>query len=341
VTREVIQSIKKIIRAKLQVATFFRRYRKYLKTGEVRPGDARLLRDAAFLTNGKALDEAVTKFGKFLVPRKVVEMGNSIIDVDAIEISEAIESIKSYGYWIAPRTIGKEELDKFEKNAEIEARTLFGFNKNEEAPIEDLHKNSTLKEKEMVFLGSDWVLSQDLTYRMATCKNILNIVSGYLGFTPILNLPESWFSFPVANISAMSAQNWHFDCDRVRWIKVFVYLTDVDLDSGPHSFVATSHIDWRQETGSSRFSEQQVKEKFSESEIKNFTAKRGTVIFEDTRGLHKGTPLVKGHRLMLQLEFSLDSFGYRHPIFNIPADYDRHAENYSYLFPRDRYSRER
>jgi len=40
-----------------------------------------------------------------------------------------------------------------------------------------------------------------------------------------------------------------------------------------------------------------------------FLAPRGTVIAEDTRGLHKGRHVEEGDRLMLQLQFSNVLFG--------------------------------
>ena len=37
-----------------------------------------------------------------------------------------------------------------------------------------------------------------------------------------------------------AAQLYHFDMDRIRWIKFFINLTDVTAENGPHCFIAGS-----------------------------------------------------------------------------------------------------
>ena len=36
---------------------------------------------------------------------------------------------------------------------------------------------------------------------------------------------------------------------------------------------------------------------------------RGSILLEDTRGIHKGLPVLEGHRLVLQFQYSQDLFG--------------------------------
>jgi ectoine hydroxylase-related dioxygenase (phytanoyl-CoA dioxygenase family) len=111
-----------------------------------------------------------------------------------------------------------------------------------------------------------------------------------------------------------AAQLWHFDMDRLRWIKFFVYLTDVTLESGPHCFVAGSHRtggipqDLR-DLGYARITDDVVDRHYPREAIKEFVAPRGSILAEDTRGLHKGKPAIKGDRLMLEFEFSNSLFG--------------------------------
>ena len=46
------------------------------------------------------------------------------------------------------------------------------------------------------------------------------------------------------------------------------------------------------------------------SEWKTMEGRRGMILLEDTRGLHKGLPLVRDHRLMLQFEYAQSMFGH-------------------------------
>ena len=173
----------------------------------------------------------------------------------------------------------------------------------------------------MVNLDTQWVSEQELTLDFATSPEILRIAAAYLGVTPILNYPESWFSFPVEKIEKESAKNWHWDCDGIKWLKVFVYLNDVTLVNGPHAFVSGSHRGWKVNNKSSRVLEQEVIAAYGINAIKSFTAPKGTVIFEDTRGFHKGTPLLSGYRLVLQLQFNFDEFGLIKSKISLPTMY--------------------
>ena len=67
---------------------------------------------------------------------------------------------------------------------------------------------------------------------------------------------------------------------------------------------------------------------YGENAIKSFTAPKGTVIFEDTRGFHKGSPLLSGHRLVLQLQFNFDEFGLIVSKIKLPKEYSEKLNNY-------------
>lgn len=331
--------IKQLIRkfGKLEVREFLKRYEKFLSQGYSNQKDQSLLRNAAFATSGKSLDRANALAKKYL-PNYVYKdpvPGSTILNLTESQCIEACKSLETLGFWIAPNKISGIHLDNFQKNAEKEIRAMCKV--DDFTPIEVGHKNSSQKDREMISLSTDFVLSQVLTYLLATSTDVLNIVGKYFGTNPILNLPDSWYSFPVENLASGSAQNWHIDCDRVKWLKVFVYITDVNLSNGPHSFIATTHKEWRLKTNNSRFMNEDVQQKFDGSEIQVLTGERGTVIFEDTRGLHKGTALVSGHRLILQLEFATDSFGYIHPTFNVHKEFSEYLISHPSLFPRDRF----
>lgn len=141
--------------------------------------------------------------------------------------------------------------------------------------------------------------------------DLIEIARRYLGVQPVLSsLPNAWFSFPVDSIDAMSAQNWHWDCDRVSWVKVFIYVTDVSKVTGPHSFIEGSHrgLTVRSDKGNGRYSDSFVQEAYPAKQ-RDFTASRGQILIEDSRGLHRGTPVLEGYRLILQFEYSIDRYG--------------------------------
>lgn len=145
--------------------------------------------------------------------------------------------------------------------------------------------------------------------------SILALAQSYIAAQPVLDTVNLWWTTAFgAKPDSSAAQLWHFDMDRLRWIKFFVYLTDVTVESGPHCFVAGSHRTGGippslRDLGYARITDDVVEKLYPSDAIKEFVAPRGSILAEDTRGLHKGKPALKGDRLMLEFEFSNSLFG--------------------------------
>ena len=118
-------------------------------------------------------------------------------------------------------------------------------------------------------------------------------------------------------------QSFHHDRGDFRSCNLFVYLTDVSEETGPHAFVAGTHdfdllyadVMERFSPYSERFSDfwkwMQVHRKtdddvlkYFEDEIKVYTGPKGTSFLEDTRGLHKATIPTKGPRLAFEIVYT-------------------------------------
>jgi ectoine hydroxylase-related dioxygenase (phytanoyl-CoA dioxygenase family) len=111
-----------------------------------------------------------------------------------------------------------------------------------------------------------------------------------------------------------AAQTFHWDMERIKWLRFFIYLTDVDKDTGPHCFIKGSHragvLPKEVYTkGYVRHNDDEVLKIFGSDSYLEFTAKKGTIIAEDSRGLHKGKALNNGERLLLAFELSNSTFG--------------------------------
>jgi hypothetical protein len=150
-------------------------------------------------------------------------------------------------------------------------------------------------------------------------RSILALAQEYLGAPPVADVLNMWWHTNYSpHPDAQAAQFFHFDMDRIKWLKVFVYLSDVGPENGPHSFVKGSH-----RTGGiplslllrgyERLSDQDVEDNYPRDAFMEFSAPRGSVIIEDTRGLHKGAHVSGGPRLILQLQFSNGLFGATYP----------------------------
>jgi ectoine hydroxylase-related dioxygenase (phytanoyl-CoA dioxygenase family) len=122
-----------------------------------------------------------------------------------------------------------------------------------------------------------------------------------------------WWSTDYNKSPSKEAAQWfHFDLDRVSWLKVFVYLTDVGLENGPHCYVAGSHKIGSKpyellKRGYVRISDYEISNFYSSKKIKLMTGEKGDIFIGNTKAWHKGTNLKEGNRLVLQLQYT-DSF---------------------------------
>jgi hypothetical protein len=146
--------------------------------------------------------------------------------------------------------------------------------------------------------------------RLLGDASLIYLGQRYLEAPPINDLVTMWWSAPQGPASSEAAQLFHFDMDRIRFLKVFVYLTDVDADTGPHVYVRGSHRSRpRAFFRDRRFSDREVAEAFPADDICELVAPAGTMIAADTSGLHKGKALARGQRLLFQLELTNSLFG--------------------------------
>jgi hypothetical protein len=70
---------------------------------------------------------------------------------------------------------------------------------------------------------------------------LLDLIEAYLGCVPTLYSVNSWWSFPAEKPELYYSQYFHRDTDDWRFITLFMYLTEVDAESGPHQVVPGSH----------------------------------------------------------------------------------------------------
>ena len=193
------------------------------------------------------------------------------------------------------------------------------------------------------------VYSIDRLIEIANDPGILDIVSSYLGVLPTIqhilctrsfsgsqHLQEHFTKdsrIKAPDLARAQTQNqlFHADSAGPRFLKLCIYLTDVDQDSGPHEFITGSHRDsdlsdilercfesnpdlrnqWKAQY---RKSEDLISEIFPKESFKEFIAERGFAFLEDTSGMHRGRPPVSQDRVFCQILYTMhDDFFGREP----------------------------
>jgi Phytanoyl-CoA dioxygenase (PhyH) len=156
----------------------------------------------------------------------------------------------------------------------------------------------------------DQLVQQEHLRKLAFDPYFLSIAGAYLGCVPIHVQTNAWFSFPTFNETnnlSTNAQMFHQDKEFAKFFKVFIYLTDVTEDNGPHVFIEGSHIDEAHTLGvpiTDRIPDLDITKYYAAERIKTLLGPAGTITFADTSGVHKSLTVRSGYRLMLQLEYA-------------------------------------
>ena len=136
----------------------------------------------------------------------------------------------------------------------------------------------------------------DPWFRGVASRRLLDIANTYLEMWSKLEYVDVWYSVPqLADAARISSQRWHRDYNDKHLLKVFLYLVDVDADMGPFQYVPGSqpggpYADaWPWEPlGQNYPTEEELEALVPDSAIEAFTAPKGTLIFCNTAGFHRG-----------------------------------------------------
>lgn len=237
-------------------------------------------------------------------------------DFTVDQITTISMEIAEKGYFIFPELLPQEMVDRLLnglKDKKYKNRMTGKEVTGSQAMESDCKYNGTWWVKNACDLSATVAL-QDIALDSA----ILAIAQTFLGTVPIHVQTNSWLSFPppasantqkkIARLENKNAQRFHQDQEFVTFLKVFIYLSDVDENNGPHVYVEGSANDYEEKlptkVSSDRRTDEDVCKAFGEERIKSITGQKGQIAFVNTRGFHRGSSVIEGHRLLLQLEYA-------------------------------------
>ena len=147
--------------------------------------------------------------------------------------------------------------------------------------------------------------------RFALQENILQIANAYLGMHTRLRYYNIWHTFP-SQAQARESQLWHRDREDRYILKVFVYLCDVGENAGPFTYAAGSHLkgemkkesEFFLEGGVPRSNDSQMEKVIPREQWIKGVGAKGTIIFADTHGYHKGGLALEKERIMYTCMFT-------------------------------------
>jgi len=205
------------------------------------------------------------------------------------------------GYHILPK-LSKEKCDRIlERLAKLTFQEWNGKHKVQGFDFDGAISNRyETKDQRLVYAIPE-------IYEISHDPHIIHIIEGYLGAKPIQTQADCWWS--VNHNPAETGQEFHQDFTYGNFIKMYLYLSDVTMENGPHVYVPGSKnrmvIPEGEYHPNTRVSDEFIKKNYSR--IKYFTGDKGTMMLVDTRGYHKGLPVISGHRILIQFEFADDA----------------------------------
>ena len=263
------------------------------------------------VTGGKSNDFISWCLSLLHPPYRIARTDGVLNIEDEKARSEAIETLKETGLYVFPTRIPDEICDELLQIALTEQ--CISYSPSDERVMGPYDRANPKAVKYAI--QADLLVNQPAVQKLISDRSVIWLAQTYLGSKPVLDHIVMWW---ITNINKApdsgAAQLYHFDMDKVKFLKFFFYLTDVGPENGPHCYIKRSQKSGGipaslLDRGYARLPDEDVEPFYPREDIVEIGGPRGTIFAEDTRGLHKGTQLIKGDRLVFELEFSNSLFG--------------------------------
>jgi Phytanoyl-CoA dioxygenase (PhyH) len=150
--------------------------------------------------------------------------------------------------------------------------------------------------------------------RIARSEKLLEIARKYLGAEPRLWLTQLRWTFCAEdqNSSAVTCRknsadynfhDFHYDSRDFKSVTIFIYLSDVTIDSGPHMFVRGTHKNKTlREIMNISISDDFANQVYGDR-IQTILGEKGTIFAEDTSCYHKAAVCERASRLIASFDY--------------------------------------
>jgi len=185
--------------------------------------------------------------------------------------------------------------DELEADAQrFVAETESGLAREREGGESELRRRAG---KEFLVRKYSWGVQlglDDPWLRLGLNPRLLDLANAYLEMWSKLEYVDVWYTPAAGSDERRASQRWHRDFNDRHLLKAFLYLVDVDEAAGPFEYVPRSapggELDrlwpWRP-LGENYPPEDQFEESVNGRSV-TFTAPKGTIIFCNTSGFHRG-----------------------------------------------------
>ncbi len=311
------QRIKALFKRKVNHRKIFDEgYLQFQKTGKTSTEAYMSFLNLYCSTNGKLNEELHNEIIKNNPPKKITEKLTGVIgEINSEEFSNINKILNKDGYVSFSKKANSELVSNI-SNFALKTNALI-------APLYDknvIYDPINPKSEIYRFQQNDLINNKDIQ-QLIMDPVLINIARNYLGCEPIFDFPAMWWSTSfLKEASGEAAQLYHFDLDRIKWLKIFIYLNDVTDENGPHRLIKGSHLPGAKpkkllKRGYARIPDEDIVHHYKSENFEVVLGEAGSMFAEDTKCWHKGTPLKSGHRLVLEFEYTSSMFGANYPKF--------------------------
>ncbi|MCU0527100.1 MAG: hypothetical protein MUF72_20015 [Elainella sp. Prado103] len=170
--------------------------------------------------------------------------------------------------------------------------------------------------------------------KLANHPRILSIINSSFGCKPTISLIQAWWlrhGFDQYenqnNLYFKYPNSYHRDIDDWSEARLFIYLTDVDENSGPHSYIRKTQ-QYPTFDDDNKFSVTPKQLEISgfpvAENLINIVGQPGTAWLMNTMGFHRARIPIQRHRLLLCITYTLfpQPFAPARPVVNCSTDND-------------------
>lgn len=156
------------------------------------------------------------------------------------------------------------------------------------------------------------IAADDPLFAFALRPQVRGVAEAYAQMKLRVQDMNVWINLPTGEAPTQS-QRWHRDLpDDFEIIKCFVYLSDVTPGAGPLQYIRTTNtVEGRRQWFKSEFdgvgfrvADEDIAATYAPEEIVVAEGSAGTIVFADTRGLHRGGFAFDSERVVMQITYS-------------------------------------
>lgn len=246
---------------------------------------------------------------------KSIKLQSEYIKLSAKEFTSIMADLKNTGYATLPCLLDKNICHEILEYASSQQYSCLARSGSQSIRYEVKTLNDIIPNTLSASMTESCIYASQIIRDIIYDPVILGLVTFYLRTSICVRSVSFWHSFESIGQqpNAELAQLFHYDLDEFRWLKLFIFLTDVTDQNGPHVFIPGSHRPGFKNPsllsrGYSRISDDDMNHYHPSNTWKYLICPAGTLVLADTRCWHKGTAIKTGVRTLLQPEYAPTRF---------------------------------